>query len=361
MEPSERRIDTLQALRAVAAIMVVLFHTQFIVGTRSNVIPFGDLFRAGDRGVDLFFVLSGFIIAYLYAEQSSRPDTLFAYAYKRLWRIYPMVWIMTAAAVGTYLSGFGGIGKAAKLTLTSIATSAMLLPQSDTPLVNVTWTLKYEVFFYLLFGIVVLSRRAGIVVLISWQTVLLAATLLPFDIGVLNFYLNPICLDFGVGLLCAVAVRSRATRTKMDGSLALSLMLAIAVFAFGMVLKDRSAFSSIICAVGAGVMIFTLVRLEQLGRVRVPRHVRRLGDASYAIYMVHYSFITLAAALLARVGLALTGSIGIACAVGGILCGCLIDRFIDQPLQSWLRTKLKKGRPAEGSGAVAAKALVVPS
>ncbi len=63
----KEKFESLEMLRALAALSVVFFHTQMIFTGRTGIVPFGGRFGAGSRGVDLFFVLSGFIIAYVHA------------------------------------------------------------------------------------------------------------------------------------------------------------------------------------------------------------------------------------------------------------------------------------------------------
>jgi len=146
--------------------------------------------------------LSGCIIAY--AGEVGRPERIMNYLYARLVRIYPTVWIVTLASLEIYGSGFGGEEKVAKFSTGNIIASALLLPQDGDPLVNVTWSLKYEAFFYL-FSILLWRKSIGFSILVPWQ----AGTLLFYLLGVragwswIAFYLRPISLEFGIEMLCA--------------------------------------------------------------------------------------------------------------------------------------------------------------
>ena len=206
------KFESLEMLRALAALSVVFFHTQMIFTGRTGIVPFGGLFGAGSRGVDLFFVLSGFIIAYVHANDLGRPKRVGHYFYSRFVRIYPSVWITTLLALAVYLIGFGGPDKADKLQPGSIAASFLLLPQHGDALVNVTWSLKYEIFFYLLFSIAILRRSVGLWLILLWQ----ASVLVVYTSGLqlewswAAFYLRPIVLEFGLGLISAWIVINRA-------------------------------------------------------------------------------------------------------------------------------------------------------
>ena len=127
--------------------------------------PLGNFFSGGNRGIHLFFVLSGFIIATVHAGDIGRPDRVSNYLFNRVTRIYPAVWIMTVLALVLYDASFGGSEKVSKLQPWSVAASFLLLPQSGDALVNVTWTLKYEIAFYALFAVTIASRWLGLLVI----------------------------------------------------------------------------------------------------------------------------------------------------------------------------------------------------
>ncbi len=235
---SVQKLQSLEMLRAVAALLVVMFHTQWIFGTHTGTSPFAGMFVGGYRGVDLFFVLSGFIIARVHTADIGRPRRLGNYVFNRIARVYPAVWIMTACAGGLYAAGFGGALKTGKLTAWGIAASALLLPQIGAPLVNVTWTLKYEVFFYLVFGVMIMDLRVGLAFLGAWQLAVLSAS--PwFPQGVPlpgGFYLRSICLEFSVGLACAWLLGRPRFVMALHCAVAQRAVLAvgIAIFVGGM-------------------------------------------------------------------------------------------------------------------------------
>ena len=176
--PAEK-IQSLEMFRALAAGLVVLFHTEAIVSGRTGQAPFGGLFSAGYRGVDLFFVLSGFVIGHVHAGDLGRPARVGRYLYARAARILPALWIVSLAALLTYGTGFGAHGPD-KLQPGGILASFLLLPQAGPALVNVSWTLKYEAVFYILFAALILDLRLGVLLLVVWQAaVAVAAAVAP--------------------------------------------------------------------------------------------------------------------------------------------------------------------------------------
>lgn len=328
----------------MASLLVVMFHVQAIMAARFGVIAFGGLFAAGSRGVDLFFVLSGFIITAVHRADWGRPERLGNYLYNRIGRIYPAVWVMSSFAAGVYAAGFSGIGHGGKLAPASVLASFLLLPQSGDALVNVTWTLKYEMVFYALFALVILHRWLGIAVLALWQLVILAFVVTGADPppGLAQFYLRPICLEFGIGACCALACGGRpASRPRTLGWCLLAAGCVIFIGGLGaetgapIPLAEGAAVA--VFGGGAGLAIAGLVLLDR-GQARLPPMLTYLGGASYAIYLVHFSVINLVAAAMARQSFLPPGNLlSAAAAMVAIAAGIVFYEAVDRPIQRMLR------------------------
>jgi len=357
-----RKFDSLELIRALAALSVVLFHTEMICAKLSAAPPFAGLFGGGSRGVDLFFVLSGFIIAFIHAGDFGRPERIGRYLYARFVRIYPSVWIVSLAALAVYELGYGDGGKSDKLSLDGIGSSFLLLPQAGDALVNVTWSLKYEIFFYLLFSLSLLHRTAGIAVLLAWQSCVLLAYLAgpPASWSWLAFYLRPVTLEFGIGVSCAAVVlnRSRLPWLRSAASQAAMLTTGTAVFVAGCLLDAYRAGGVaplpefLVFGGSAGLIIVSLAMLDLGGRITVPRPLVLAGNASYSIYLVHFSTITLIAAVLAKYTSLPRGDaifLGIACC--GLGVGLAFHLLVDQPIHRYLRRRERRPGPARAEPA----------
>jgi peptidoglycan/LPS O-acetylase OafA/YrhL len=333
-------------LRGIAALLVVLFHTQSAFGLRGAMNAFFGVFRAGYRGVDLFFVLSGFIIAHVHAPDIGRPDRLGNYLFNRCARIYPAVWILTLCAGFAYAAGFGGADKTGKLGSWSIIASAFLLPQIGAPLVNVTWTLKYEMFFYFVFSFLIIEPWLGVTLLALWQLSVLSVALVPppGGLGVGGYYLRALCLEFGVGLACAWLLgKRRHSGVTGHAPFQWAILLAgISAFTGGMAAEGHPV-SGFLCAIGSGATIAGLILLEQSGRIAVPKACVMLGGASYSIYLVNFSVVTVLSIVLTTRGRVIPRNdlVFIAVAVVAVMAGVAFDRAVDQPVQRLLKLRLK--------------------
>lgn len=340
------KLRSLEMVRAIAALLVVCFHTPIILGIPLASLPLSNLVSQSYRGVDLFFVLSGFIIGHVHAPDIGRPWRLGNYAFNRITRIYPAVWMMTGIASILSLAGWGIVDANIHPGLWNAFASLFLLPQDGDAILNVSWSLKYELVFYLLFAGLMLDRRLGVILLIAWQLAVfaIALALRVETSGLVGFYLRPISLEFGVGLGCAWLVAQPRFVAAMRVELIQWGLLAVGVEAFigGMAFGGHKHLTDACCALGAGAIILSLVLLERSGRLRVPDLLVSLGGASYAIYLVHYSAISLVAYGLGHL---LAGPVPALlygpAVVSGALAGIAFDRFFDRPTQRFFRERLK--------------------
>jgi peptidoglycan/LPS O-acetylase OafA/YrhL len=362
-EKSLQKLKSIEMLRGLAAVLVVLYHSQTICELRAGYLPFGGIFSGGSHGVDLFFVLSGFIICHVHKADFGRPNRLPNYIFNRAARIFPAVWIMTSVALVFYLAGYGGSAKAGKLSAYNVFASFTLFPQLGDALVNVTWTLKYEIFFYLIFAAFIINKRLGITLLVFWQfSALILSSLFSIrQLGLAGFYVTSLCLEFGIGLLCAwildVVIGSRKSEIQRPALLVLLSVAGAILFVLGMTTEAGGFGNSAVakgtaiaahtwsinslCALGSALLIISFVLLERAGRLKVPRLLVFLGDASYSIYIVHFSVVTLLCGFIARHRLPINDIVYVSVAGIGIIAGSMFHIFIDKPLHNFLRARVR--------------------
>lgn len=296
--PHSRQIGGLQVLRAFAALAVVVHHAMEESGAVARYYP-DWLVTAGAAGVDVFFVISGFIMLITTFDLRSRPLSAADFLIKRLTRIYPLYWTCCAATL--VLMG-AGLLRHVRHDPLFVLRSLLLLPSSGY-LIGVAWTLVYEMFFYVLFAMTLFkSSRDYSVALTSLAitAIVLIESQLPRAGQLHEFLRNPIMLEFclGLGLAWLVSGRKPPSHSWPAAVAGLLICLAAAVFPHettnGLAGTDR--------VVGWGVpgvlLVWSALRLRNvpglLGGLGV-----RLGNASYAIYLTH-PFVMLAYAFLLK-------------------------------------------------------------
>ncbi len=293
------KFQNLQALRGIACLLVVLIHLAVCETVFGIARPFlRPYFWFGYAGVDLFFVLSGFLIFSTQAKHSGQPAALPGYLFRRAWRIYPAYWLATALAVGAMLllakswAKFPDDGPHSRwvewLTLwTGDRSNAYMVT---------AWTLPYEVLFYAAFGLlIVLPKRIGWILLPLWACYIIGRA--AFDPAwsepnsFLRHFANPLVLEFLLG--CAIAfLIQRGYRLGWWGVI-LGLAWGATWALLGTDPADpvsmgaKMGFRTLAWGPTAALCVWGFVSLEERGRFTFPRWLQFLGDASYSIYLIH--------------------------------------------------------------------------
>ena len=337
-------ILNVQVLRGVAALLVIFVHIDKLLaflGAR----PFGE------GGVDIFFVISGFIMVYTTIDTgvSSR-----AFVADRIARIVPPYWAITMAVFIVALVA-PTLLQATHVNWHELFKSLAFIPFVKSnglvqPILFVGWTLNYEMFFYLLFatGLLFPSRRWGIAAVVSCLVVLAVIGFVIKPHGVLaRFYTNSVVLDFVLGILIGTFYRDLpAHANTVWKSITLFAVLcsfaAIVVFPFAV--PDISRFAS--SAIPAGLIVGGALMLERWGWKVRSSVLLKVGAASFSIYLIH-PFVTQiaqkSAALLRPTPpmalLILVVTLALVCIVG-----VLVQRFLERPLSGAARRLLKTRR-----------------
>jgi exopolysaccharide production protein ExoZ len=290
----KQQLNSLQLYRGLASVLVVLHHANIILDRELQQDGSLKIFHFGWVGVDFFFVLSGFIIFYIHQADLGRPSQFRSFITKRCLRIYPLYWLVLFAKILLSLVGDSN-SEIFKTSFGRFIQIFLLVPQPGTNLTNfigVSWTLTYEIFFYILFGLLILlkpniSKLVGGI----WIVGLLAnaVNLLPTErIFLLSFIFNMRNLEFIFGCLAAYIVsKSPALNGKFLVAIALSL-LTVAVFNTK---YNETAISSDVATLIYGIpfalTIVGSVIIEKSTPLKIPPFLIYLGNASYSIYLTH--------------------------------------------------------------------------
>ena len=294
-----RRLDAVQGLRALAALLVVVAHSILSLIEKSGLSPAYEKYglSSGALGVRIFFVISGFIMVYTSFGNFAKDGASQNFFRKRLLRVLPLYYLATIIYCGK-------LGLQNNLpSIKSMFLSLLFIPYVNTaglfrPIYGLGWTLNYEMFFYLLFSLaLILKFRTGIAVIsIALLSLILAGTQLQptaevgFGMHWLSFASDPIMVYFAIGIVISY-VRVRTSRSLTSWPIATVLLIcslislvAVAGGLGGRGLSVAMVITASVCVALTGLR--SSARDESSGRFRL-QIVRSLGDASYSIYLTH--------------------------------------------------------------------------
>jgi peptidoglycan/LPS O-acetylase OafA/YrhL len=340
-----RALTSIQILRAVAALGVLFHHTAHEVAAKTGVtVPFGELV-VGAGGVDLFFVISGFVMVYASERLFAQPGATRIFFLRRLARIVPLYWAATAILVG-YIYVAHRIFPPPFITTEGVIASFLFIPYPlpnglMAPVHALGWTLNYEMFFYAVFALAIMLPRRGAVFAITALFALLVSLGLlirlpqPFA-----FWFSPIILEFCFGMLIARAYLD-GRRLSLWNALLLTLA-ALGAYVISACTGPFVAWRWLEWGVPGAMLVaaFTLVkRPPPVGPVSWAMGF--LGDASYSLYLVHAIVIPAVRRVMPSLDTPLMPWLYALALIGGsIAAACLsylwFERPITRTLQRWI-------------------------
>lgn len=345
------RLDSLTSLRFFAAAIVLLHHAFAILmpGTLG-----ATLTSAGYVGVGFFFVLSGFVLAWTF--KPSLPTRNF-YG-RRLARIYPLH-VGTAIVAAAMILAIGGSLPIWPSTLNVLLLQSWVPVESYGASLNgVSWSLCCEAFFYLCFPVLIRwaqrwnLRVAATVVVVAMLAVAAASViLLPQEVAQQFLYKSPLFRigEFILGILLAVGMQ-RGYRLNVGIGPALllvalsygaSLAIGPAVRALG--LPDLRAFADLLVIPATCLLIHAAANsdLRGAGKWLRSRWLVVLGDASFALYMIHYLLLIGWEEVLGRPTSTMLGYASVAAASAlAVGLSLVVYRWYEHPLERVLRRRL---------------------
>jgi exopolysaccharide production protein ExoZ len=347
------KLHTVQYLRGAAALLVVVAHAfSHQIGLENHVVVL-----AGQLGVQLFFVISGFIMVYI---SGTGPFSASTFLVRRAIRIVPLYWLFTGLAAALAVLA-PSVFKTTIFTwphfLQSLFFIAHEAPErgGSSPLLSLGWTLNYEAYFYVVFAaLAFLAAGTRIAILtIAFSALWISGLLIRSSDPVVEFYLNLSPLGFAVG--CWIGYLALDRKLVPDRRSAIVLTVT-ALGGLCVALVDQHQNSGTILSF-FGQLVFaasllTLGLMWEAGVKRVPA-LEQLGDASYALYLTHIFVIGAIMAVAKRVfdldhPLAIVAA-AIICSILAILAGVATHRIIEKPLLRLLRGKREIAKSPQAS------------
>lgn len=349
--PPQEYLHRIQVLRFVAAALVLFGHVLHgVQGTEA--VSFGptNLYAAG---VDIFFVLSGFIMFTIARQDFGVPGASLRFLLRRFIRVVPAYWFFTTAML-LAVQIFPARLNHPDTTLLNIVSSYLFIPSENAygqtyPVLLLGWTLNFEVMFYVLFGLGLLLPRVWGLTFIAGTIAVLGfwgETAAPAS-GPLAFWCNPIVFEFLLGIALG-RLREGGLRLSEPAAWAVTAGSLVALWFFSS--KGGNTPFAHERVIWMGLPALALCAAAALVQSERPqgtltRWAVAAGDASYALYLSHPFTLGLVGWAASAAGLQLPGLfVALAC-VCCIAVAVVFHRQIERPVTRWLTERLSMPKP----------------
>jgi exopolysaccharide production protein ExoZ len=324
-------IWSLQILRFIAAVMVVYVHaaqTAFDVTGSVGLAPY-KIAGLGLAGVDIFFVISGVVIA-----KTAPGLTPQQFAWRRIRRIVPLCFVCAMPAVLVAATvGFGW---------RELVATFLLWPATDVmtaPLLGVAWTLSFEMLFYASATLVLFNR--------FWVVPLLGVYIVSFFLRsfgpIFQFLGNPIIVEFLFGVAITRAPKLGLVIPAITGGIVLLLAAGILGVApsggtLDFLRGDDNLRRVFACGIPAAIVVYGTMQIQT-----TPSVWTYLGEASYALYLVHTFMVTPLQVLWSQFPIPADAIIAIGL-IASLLFAWRVHELVEKPiLNKFARRSATKG------------------
>jgi exopolysaccharide production protein ExoZ len=342
-------LRSLQVLRGIAALSVAIAHLRSVETKFDAATLLGPWTGVGFGGVDLFFVISGFVMVWVTRADQGKAGALPRFWLARFLRIYPLWWLVLSAVVALWLIRPDMVYSSDDST-PDLVRSYLLLPGENLPLHAVGWTLIHEVWFYAIFGMLLL----------------LPARMLPFGLGIwavgvvvwalaqpspshpiIALLRHPLTLEFiagaAIGILATRGTLAFARPILVIGGFVL-LLSALSIRENPQAIFEQEWPRLWLFGLPFALILWGSVGLEQTGDMRAPSWLQRLGDWSYALYLVHvlvFALVGRIAKPLAQPGIIDNIAVMLVAVGVAIFASYLLHNVFEKPVQLMARRLLK--------------------
>ena len=338
-----------QALRGLAALLVVAHHSTQLWSVRMHPASASLGWGNGAAGVDIFFVISGFVMAL--TGMGSRPMLATTFLRRRFVRVVPMYWLCTVLAIASlamrYRSALSGRHE---LGFLHVLASFLFLPTRNiagqvAPVLAVGWTLSYEMFFYLIFALALALAANPVRLLIPLMIAISCIGAIHRDSWpAITVLTQPIILEFLAGSLLGYAV----LKHRQWNPLLLGILGPLGLAVLLLVPRSNDLSRPLVWGLPAFLIVSATVMLESRLAPFIPRWLLRIGDASYSLYLIHLFVLNPLTTISPRIPVLLHSETAFVLAglASSTLIALVVYRFLEVPLTLWLTRNQRLPPPA---------------
>ncbi|CDG48969.1 Acyltransferase family protein [Serratia symbiotica SCt-VLC] len=325
----------IQYLRGIAAVLIIIYHSMVMTA----VTPFFT-YPIGEFGVDIFFVISGFI---MWVTTEYKNPTPFSFFKARLLRVYPLYWFFTLLLLASVFFVPSAFLNQRSIDVWYIMKSLLLIPSYNpdvgdiTPIYTIGWTLVYEMFFYAIFTVSLSIKTSWIrisALFVFFSSLIIAGSLYDSHNPMFLTYTNPFIIEFIAGAMLGFATNKILLLKEWVGSVFISI--ATLLFIFG-VFYGSSLPRVMIYGSAASFLVISFITFENKFSKRKVNIALLIGNASFSLYLVHpfaqRAWFIIENTMIGKIAsfsnaiLYMTGAV-LAGIIGGLICHLLNRKTI---------------------------------
>jgi exopolysaccharide production protein ExoZ len=358
----ENRLAWIQALRGIAAFMIVMVHSRSVLqGTGAGGAIASHVLFPMASGVDLFFIISGFLMVLTTRDFDGTKAYAWRFVVKRFARIWPAFVIVTPVAIVVEHGIHGFLDPAVLLPYLE---GWAFIPHNPSAsgiyfqmAVGVAWTLCFEWYFYLVFAACMLCGRWRYAVMTAWFALTLIAIPLmrgnaslnvaaqPLVEGwrYANLAINPIVWDFVFGMAAAGLYSSGFRIRRIRGIYAVTALLLVLLLTAWQRIGMMNFFGPHGWGASLAILFFGAVMLAKADAIKVPGWSVWMGDISYSLYLIHVYVFEVLQHLIGVIPMGHGASNVVLFVIRpllAVICASAMFRYMEAPASAWTRKRL---------------------
>lgn len=328
-------------LRGIAALLVAGFHLNAASNSEGFETTFFQIFKNGSIGVDIFFVISGFVI-FLSASKSRNWAPL-DFLQKRFFRIYPIYWLFLSVFLILCCALWLATGDTSKLPSAQVLIQSILLVPANEYAISIAWTLSVELTFYLIFCLTYKGAKGSLIPLLSaltlWSALSIVRTTIGHEGSFVFTLLHPAVPELFMGVLIAKLHLSGVKKwSTMAIALGFTGIMISLTFDHG---DNYDDYRAIFAGIPAALLIYGTLNIQK----SLNSSEKIFGDSSFVLYLAHIpAYLVFGFVLEKGVGFNIYSSeLGMALMLIVVMfVSALCHLIIEKPYQNWYKQKLLK-------------------
>lgn len=348
---NSKRLSLIHASRSIVPLLIVIIHVSQFSNRffEYNFLGLANIPYSG--GVDFFFVLSGFMIYYVYHRSLGNREKALPFLKNRLIRIYPTYWVVLTLLLPIYFI-FPQFGRGYETNFWVIIKSYLLVPQDHSPILSAAWSLVYTVLFYLIFSVfIVLKKKNSLFTALIWivVTIFVATDVLFPESLIMNYFFSYTLIKFALG--CLVAHFVLKYKFKYGIIVALIGIIGFPLTWINYIHQFADIHLSLGYTISSVMIVLGLSSIDLNTTISIPKIMDRLSSASYSTFLVNMPVISFSGKMI--VSLDIPFYIGnlmssLLLIIGAVASGYILSRIVEEPLVKYLRTRFMNPRHRRG-------------